>query len=491
VRFSLGASRSSVAGQWLTEVLVLALAGAVLGLAVATGASRAFAALAKDLPRVQEIGLDWRLVAYTLASAVVVALLCGLWPAIRGTRANLAARLAQSGRSQIGRKMPLQLALVSVQVALAVALLTGAGLLARSFQALGRVSPGFDPSHILTFQISANWGETVDQKAGRVRVNSFLAGLRTIPGIEAATTAFSLPGVTTSYATEVLLDGTRSESQPKLVAQGRTVGAAYFDTMRIPLLAGEPCREDSANGEVMVNRRFADTYMSGQNIIGHTMTATGPNVPPPMLIRGMVGDARELGLDKAPVPTVYWCYAALQPMMVFVVRTHGEPMTMAETIRRKMREIAPRRSVFAIAPLSTEISDSFAENRLRTILLSFFALTAISLACVGLYGTLSYLVNIRQREVGLRMALGALRGDVVLQFLKQGLTVAALGCAAGLALAMAFSRVLAGMLYGVSAWDGETLALVGLVVLAVAGLASLAPSMRAARLDPMRVLRDE
>ncbi len=447
--------------------------------------------MAKDLPRVQEIGLDWRLVVYTLASAAVVTLLCGLWPAIRGTRANLAARLAQSGRSQIGRKMPLQLALVSVQVALAVALLTGAGLLARSFQALGRVSPGFDPSHILTFQISANWGETVDQKAGRVRVSSFLAALRTVPGVEAATTAFNMPGVSTTYATELLLDGAQAESAPKIVSQARTVGAAYFDTMRIPLLSGQPCREEANPTDIMVNRSFANAYTSGQTLVGHTLTPTGPNPPPPLTIRGIVGDAREMGLDKAPAPTVYYCYAALQPLMVFAVRTRGEPMSMAETIRRKMREIAPRRSVFAISPLSTEISDSFAENRLRTILLSFFSLTAISLACVGLYGTLSYLVNIRQREVGLRMALGALRGDVVRQFLKQGLVVAAMGCAAGLALAMAFSRVLAGMLYGVSAWDGETLALVALVVLAVAGLASLAPSMRAARLDPMQVLRDE
>jgi putative ABC transport system permease protein len=166
-------------------------------------------------------------------------------------------------------------------------------------------------------------------------------------------------------------------------------------------------------------------------------------------------------------------------------------MAMAETVRRKIREMEPRRSVFEIHPLTSVISDSFGENRLRTILLGFFALTAIALACVGLYGTLSYLVNVRQREVGLRMALGALRGQVVRQFLKQGLTVAAIGCAAGLALAMAFSRVLAGMLYGVSAWDGETLAAVAILVLAVAGLASLAPSMRAARLDPMRVLRDE
>ncbi|MGB2669516.1 MAG: FtsX-like permease family protein, partial [Candidatus Acidiferrum sp.] len=173
------------------------------------------------------------------------------------------------------------------------------------------------------------------------------------------------------------------------------------------------------------------------------------------------------------------------------VRTHNAPMTMAETIRRQLRDIEPMRSAYDFAPLEQHFSDGLAENRLSTILLTFFAATALSLACVGLYGTLSYSVNIRQREVGLRLALGALRGQIVKQFLWQGLAVSILGCMVGFALAAASSRVLAGLLYGVSPTDLPTLFSVILLVLVVAAAASLIPAFRASRVDPMQVLRDE
>jgi putative ABC transport system permease protein len=166
-------------------------------------------------------------------------------------------------------------------------------------------------------------------------------------------------------------------------------------------------------------------------------------------------------------------------------------MAMAETLRRKIQEIEPRRSVFGFAPLADEISDAFSENRLRTSLLGFFALAAVSLACIGLYGTLSYLVSVRRREIGLRLALGAVRGQIVAQFVKQGLVVSMLACVAGLTIGAAFTRMLAGMLYGVSPSDGRTLAGVVLVVLLVAMTASLFPAIRAARLDPIQTLRDE
>jgi putative ABC transport system permease protein len=209
------------------------------------------------------------------------------------------------------------------------------------------------------------------------------------------------------------------------------------------------------------------------------------------VVRGIVGDARERGLDHEPVPTIYYCGMIMQPGLYFLARTHGEPMALAETIRRKLHEIEPGRSVYEFSPLTAHLSDAFAENRLRTVLLTFFAVTAISLACVGLYGTLSYLVNIRQREVGLRLALGALRAQIVRQFLAQGMRVSLLGCAAGLGLAAAFTRVLAGMLFGVSPWDALTMTGVVALVIAVSIAASLLPAVRAARVEPMRVLREE
>lgn len=491
VRFSLGASRTAVAAQLLTEVLILALAGAAIGLVFAAGASNVFRTLARDFPRIDEIALNSRVVLYSLACAVATTLLCGIFPAWRGTRRDLAPTLAQAGRSQVSRRNPAQFVLVGVQVALAVTLLAGAGLLIRSFQELGRVSPGFDPERVLTFHISTSWGETADQKGSKQRVAGILDALRSVPGIEAAATSIELPGVPNQYQIELKTLEARAETEPKLLAQGRWVTPEYFATLHIPVVAGDLCREEAGALTSMVNRRFADLYFGGSTAIGrHIIDAADPRRAPSE-IRGIVGDAREMGIDRDPPPTVYQCANAVQPGTFFLVRTRADPKSMVEVIRRKIHELEPRRSVYDLTPLGEHISDAYAQNRLRTILLAFFALTAVSLACIGLYGTLSYLVNVRRREVALRLALGALRTQVVGQFLGLGLRVAATGCIAGLLLAAALGRLLAGMLYGVSATDVATLAGVVAIVLAVSVIAALIPAMRAARIEPMQALREE
>jgi predicted permease len=491
VRFSLGASRLTVAAQLLTEVLVLAIAGSALGLFLAATAARVFRTLAKDLPRIDEIGLDWRIVLYSLVCAIAATLLCGVFPAIRGTRRNLASSMAQAGRSQVSRRNSHQFALVAVQVAFAVTLMAGAGLLLRSFRELGRVSPGFEPERVLTFHISTSWNETADAKASVARVNRILDSVRAVPGVESAAASLTLPGVPQLYQVLMETPEGRAESEPKMQAEGRLVTASYFATMRIPLLFGEICRDDLNSANMMVNRKFADSYLSGPAAIGRHLVQPGNSYVRPSRITGIVADARESGMDREPPPTVYWCLGAAQPGTYFLVRTKGDPTAMAETVRRKVHEIEPARSVYGLTPLREHLSDAYADNRLRTILIAFFAVTAVSLACLGLYGTLSYLVNVRRREVGLRLALGALRAQIVRQFLVQGLRVSLLGCAAGLALAAACTRVLAGMLYGVSASDSVTLAGVVVIVLAVSILASLLPAMRASRVEPMQVLRDE
>jgi predicted lysophospholipase L1 biosynthesis ABC-type transport system permease subunit len=261
--------------------------------------------------------------------------------------------------------------------------------------------------------------------------------------------------------------------------------------MHIPLLAGEMCPQESNTPGMVVNRSFANTYFGGAGVIGKHLGQPSSIYFPNAVVRGIVGDARERGLDHEPVPTIYYCGMIMQPGLYFLARTHGDPMSFGEAIRRKLHEVAPSRSVYEISPLTDHLSDAFAENRLRTVLLTFFALTAILLACVGLYGTLSYLVRIRQREVGLRLALGALRVQIIRQFLGQGMRVALLGCVAGLGLAGLFTRLLAGMLFGVSPWDAVTMTGVVALVLAVSIAASLLPSLRAARVEPMQVLRDE
>jgi putative ABC transport system permease protein len=421
----------------------------------------------------------------------VVTLLCGLVPAIRGTSRSLSGSLAQSSRSQVSGRNPLQWLLVGVQVALAVTLLAGAGLLLRSFQQLGRVSPGFDAAHILTFQLSMNWGETGDMKKLRQFTDRILETLRATPGVEAAAISVGVPGIPFRYQTELKLMEGRADTEPKIVAENRFVSASYFATMRVPLLAGEVCRETDGPPSVVVNRSFANAYFPGSSAIGHHLQALNLGYSGPAEIVGISGDAHETGLDRLPVPTAYWCAPIAEPGTFFLVRTRKAPMTMAETIRHQIHDVDPQRSVYDFAALEQRFSDALAENRLRTILLTFFAATAMSLACVGLYGTLSYSVNVRRREVGLRLALGALRGQIVKQFLLQGLGVSFLGCITGSVLAGAFAHVLSGMLYGVSPSDSATLSAVILLVLVVATVASLLPAIRAARTEPMQVLREE
>jgi putative ABC transport system permease protein len=492
VRFSLGASRGAIVAQLLTESFVLAVAGAALGLFVAWGAADIFRALAANLPRVEEIHLDLRVVLYALACSVVVTLLCGLFPALSGTKRGLSGSLAQSSRTQVSGRNRLQWLLVGVQVALAVTLLAGAGLLLRSFEALGRVSPGFEFGHILTLHISGSWGETAEMKGLAQRIDRILEAIRVVPGVENAATAATLPGVPGEFSTGLKFVEGEQDPNHKIVAESRFVSHSYFDTMKIPTLAGEGCRENYDALQVMVNRSFADTFLLGQTSIGKHIEVLGNSFLKSGEIRGVVADARELGLNRAPAPTVYWCWNAPMPDPNYLVRTVGdEPMMFAQTLRQKIHEIEPGRSVFDITPLSDHLDDAFAENRMRTVLLAFFAATAISLACVGLYGTLSYSLTLRRREVGLRLALGAARSEILNRVLLEGAGVAALGCIAGCLLALAFARTLAGMLYGVTPYDPVTLATVIGVVMLVAIVASLIPAVRASHVEPMQVLREE
>ena len=492
IRYSLGASRKSIIGQLLTESLVLAVAGSLAGLAVAAGALRMFAELGQGLPRVSELRLDWTLVAYSLCCAVGATLLFGLLPAVRTAKRPASDGLAARSRSVAPSTHRLQWLLVGLQVALAVPLLFGAGLLLRSFDALGRVAPGFEPDRVLTFRISGDWGETGDMKALQRRLDATLASLRALPGVDAAATTVAAPGVPFEYQTEMRIVEASAAANHRIMAGTRVVSEGYFTTMQIPVLAGTACPQESPAPMALVNRRFAALYLAGAAPLGRHVehVPTNPFLAPARIV-GVVGDAREEGLNREPPAIVYWCHVAPVPTPLFVVRTQTEPMAMARTIRRKLSEIEPRRSVYEMAPLQDRLHETFGENRLRTILLTFFAVTAMSLAAIGLYGTLSYFVHMRRREIGVRMALGALQREVATSFVRQALKVSIVGCLAGLSLAAALGRAIAGMLYGVSPLDFVTFSAVLLLVLGAAVLASVWPAVRAARVDPMDVLRIE
>jgi putative ABC transport system permease protein len=492
VRYSLGASRSAIMLQLLIEVFLLALLGSLAGLLVAGAAARGFHLLGKTLPRAEEIVLNGRVMLYSLGAALATTFLCGLFPALRGTRRTLARALASGSRTQVSTRNPVQWMLVAVQVTLAVTLLVGAGLLLRSLDEIARVYPGFDPSHVLTFQVSGSWGETADMKTLSIRTDRTLETLRTLPGVVGAATADSLPGIAWHYQMEYTFDGNRQPGNPML-ADGRSVSAGYFQTVQIPILAGQSCKPESTTADALVNRSFVDRYLNGEDAVGHHLSPAEavPSFSLGGTILGIVADAREEGSNIPPVPTVYSCSSAPTPFPNYLVRTQGDPAQLGDTIRRRIHDLEPARSVYAIMPLTDHLADASLENRLRTTLLALFAATAVALACIGLYGTLSYLGRLRQREVGVRLALGALRSQIVARFLAQGLRVAMIGCIAGLALGLSLTHFLTGMLYGVSALDPATYAGVVCLILVVAALASLLPSLRAARTDPIKVLRDE
>jgi predicted permease len=504
LRLSLGASRSAVAGLVLGETLLLALLGGGLGLLVAGFATAGLRSLGTELPRVDEIVVDARILVYCSASTLGVALLCGLLPAIRATRERAGVASGESRRTQVSGRQSLQWGLVGAQVALSVTLLAGAALLVRSFQELARVDPGFERSRVLSFRMSGNWAETADYPGLVARVDRAIDTLRALPGVEAAaTTGWVLPGVPTEYESSFGLVEARSDADRRIVAELRVVSPEYFATMRIPLLEGERCERYSVgprgtllNRDVMVNRAFVARYLSDfPSAVGLHLERGEPGAREgagkPGRILGMVADAREQGIDREPAPTVYYCLNAPNPTPYFVLRTSAPPLAVVRAVRAKLKELEPQRSVYEIATLDEQIDAAYMMRRLLTLLLLLFSLSALSLACVGLYGTLSYAVGQRRREVGLRMALGALRGDIVRQFLGQGLRVVGLACAGGVALALALRRVMAGLLFGVSATDASTLAFVVALVAVTAALASLVPAVRAARLDPMRVLRED
>lgn len=495
LRYSLGASRAAVAGQMLAEAAVLALAGAAAGLLVAAGTLRMLRVLAPELPRLDEVAIDLRVLAYTMVSAVVVALACGVFPAIQNARQGAAP--AGGSRTQVSPRHSLQWGLVGVQVALSVTLLAGAGLLVRSFEALSRVDAGFDATNVLTFQLSTDFAESSNFDRVVERHNGTLDELGTLPGVEVAALSYYMPGVPSPAQLPFELVEGAGDVEPALggdVAEHRTVSPGYFETMRIPLLAGELCRRPTSSEamEAMVNAEFTRRYVPGRSAVGLSLAYEDDNFFGVALLRiaGVVGDAREAGIDRPPVPVVYVCTTATIPPR-FLLRTSVDPMALAGDVRRRLARLEPLRSVYDIATVELRIGAGFAQQRLVTVLLAAFAVTALALACLGVYGTLSYAVSLRRREVGLRMALGAVSGNIVLQLVANAFRVVAVASVAGLALSLLFARGLSGMLYGVSPSDPVTLASVAAIVMGVAVLAAWIPAVRAAHIDPMRALRDE
>jgi putative ABC transport system permease protein len=491
IRQSLGASRAAIVGQIVAEAAVLVLASAALGALIAAAAPAVLGALVPSWPRVESVGLDLGTFAYVAVAAAFVAGTCGALPALRATRVGAAL---SATRVLGGARTRFQWSLVGIQVALSVVLLAGAALLVQSSVALSRVDAGFDPARVLMFRLSGDYAETGDRVQFSQRIAGNVEALRGVVGVDqVATTAF-VPGVGTDFSTDFsFIDAGIVAERGQLAAQMRTASPSYFDAIGVPLVAGEVCRDavaGSAAREFMVNRSFADRYLAGRSAAGLGLRVGG-GAPATGTIAGVVGDVRELGLDRTPVPTIYRCQGASSPFAWFVVRTRGEPSAAIGAIRARLAEVEPARAIYDAAPLQDHVGAAYRTNNVRTLLLGVFAIAALALACVGLYGTLSYVVSLRRREVGLRMALGARRRGVVTAFVSLALRVVAAAAVVGAVVFLAAVRSLGGTLYGVSPWDPLTLASVMAATIVIAALAAALPALRASRVDPMTVLREE
>ncbi len=486
LRHTLGARAPAIVRQVFVETAVLVVIGAALGLVVLAAAAEMLRHAAPDWPRVDGVGIGLRTLLYIVPGVLSVALACSILPALRAVQAPL-----ETGRTLGSTRHRLQWGLVGMQVTLAVVLLAGAGVLLRSSAALSRVEPGFDVDHVLAFRLSGEWAETANRPQFSQRIDRTLGTLAGLPGVEAVGTSSFLPAVPNDYAAELsFVDGVGAIADVDTIAvQQRLVSPSYFTTMKIPLVAGERCHAPTDGGlptELMINQSFAARYFSGRSPLGNEVRTAGSL----LRIVGVVGDARELGVDRLPVPTVYPCHQAGSPFSWFVVRTRSDPALVASTVRAGLAELEPGRAVYELSPLAEHVGNAYVSNRLRTRLLTIFGVAALALACLGLYATLSYVVGLRRREVGLRVALGAPKRRIVIAFVAQALRVVSIAAIAGVLLSLGTSRGLRGMLYGVQPSDPLTLAVVVVLVVGIAVLAALLPSIKAARVSPVHALRE-
>jgi putative ABC transport system permease protein len=506
LRAALGANPARLLRQLLTESLLLALAGGLLGLLLAAWSISLLRQLGPaTLPRLKEISVDWRVLGFTLLVAAATGIIFGLAPALASLRTDLnfvlrsAGRLASAGPAA-ARFRDL---LVVAELAACVVLLTGAGLLIRSFARLESVNPGFRPDHVLTMQVSLPESRYSDFNVG-LFYKQLLERLRVLPGVQFAAITRKAPlsgGDDTSlnFIIENRPVIERSADQPR--AQYRAVSAEYFDALGIPLIRGRHFdRTDAENtpGVVLINETLARTYFGGDDAVGQRIQSGLPGSAWCTIV-GIVRDVKHQGLDAQDKPETYYHYLQVPPAwmsfvegaMTVVLRTGPEPDSLAAAARGEVGKMDPSLAVFDVRSMESLLNSSLAQPRFRTTLLGVFAGLALLLAAVGLYGVIAYSVARRTNELGVRMAMGAQRNDVLMLVLGQGAKLAIFGIAIGLAVAFAAMRVISKLLFGVNAADPLTFAATALLILAVAFGASLVPAWRAIKVDPVVALRYE
>jgi len=502
IRTALGGDRLRLVRQLLTESLLLAALGGALGLLVAVWGTSALGRLAAlYLPRAREIAIDGPVLAFTVVLILVTGIAFGLFPALQASRPDLQDVLKDSAKGSAGGgRTRMRAVLVVAEVAVALVLLAGAGLLLRSFQRLVAVDPGFDPERLLTMQV---WLPVPNDNAkGRYftqeqRVGFYdraVAAVRQVPGVTAAALVSRLPYSGRNDARFKIEGRPVSDAQLLPSAEVRLVSPDYFRTMAIPVLQGEtmPDGVDSLSSTyAMVNRTLAEREWKGQSPIGQRIQLVGFGGPTATIV-GVVNDVRQGAPDQPPLPEFYLSYRLVAGQeMSLVVRTAGDPDALADRVVRSIRSVDPTQPVFGVKSMARLLANAEAERRFSLLLLSLFAAIALLLSSLGIYGVMAYSTSQRRHEIGIRMALGAATPDVLRLVLQQGMRLVLLGLAIGLFGAWALSRVLAGQLYGISARDPFTYAAVALLLGTVAFAATWLPARRATRVDPMISLRSE
>jgi putative ABC transport system permease protein len=501
VRAALGAGRGRLVAQFLIESLALGGLGAVAGIGVAWAATRALVALAPaGIPRIAEVAIDGGALAFAVIVSAATSIVFGLVPAIATTGASFSRAIGGAGRGAVGpggtrtRK-----ALVMCETALASVLVVGAGLLARSYQRLSAVDPGFAADHVLTFHVALPEAKYPTAAAVQQMVTTLVQRLGGSPGIERAAAVFGLPLDSDFSASSSFTRTGEADSADSPSAGFRVVSPDYFATLRVPLRAGRlfDARDDGAGAEVVViNEEAARRYWPARNPVGQQIkvsvrlvTGAGTGVK---TIVGVVGDVKYGGLDLTAPPEIYLPYAQ-QPVdsLTIVVRTAGEPLAAAALARRELASLDPELPIADVRTMEDLVGRSIAERRFTMLLLGVFAAIAVLLAAVGVYGVLAYLVAQRTQEIGVRLAMGASPSDVVRLFMREGAALAATGLVAGLLGAAAGARALGSLVFGVTTRDPATFAGVAVAMAVTAIAASYLPARRAARVDPMEALRTD
>ena len=508
IRTALGAGRLRIIRQLLTESVMLALMGGTLGLLFAMwGIDALLAAIPDDVPRLLVLGirLDTGVLVFTLIVSVLTGLIFGLAPALQASKANLNESLKEGGRSGASgaSRHRVRNMLVISEVALSLLLLIGAGLLIKSFLRLSQADVGFDPQNVLTMRITLPAARYKESAQVANFWQELLQRTRTLPGVKAAGLTRGLPmsgGIESSFT----IEGRPATSvKDTAVAVSLSVSPDYFRAMDIPLLRGRYISEQDtadAPGVVVIDEMLATRFFPNDEPLGKRLKmGTSDSKSPWMQIIGVVKHVKHYGPDEEGRVEVYMPYvqvpaewrAAATRSMVLAVRTTADPTSLTSAIRNEVLQIDKDQPVSQINTMERIVADAVAPQKFATWLLSLFAAVALILAAVGIYGVMAYSVTQRTHEIGIRMALGAARKDVLKMVVNQGMKLALIGVGIGLIGAFAVTRLMSSLLYGVSATDPLTYGGVAVLLAGVALLACLIPARKATKVDPMVALRYE